>query len=151
MQLRHEAHLRLAFLIWGVVGVSLFTVGIIFLTKGESGFDLTSGILFLIGTAIGLVKGHFVLKKVARKNIKRIYALPRESSPLATFSLRSWVLVLLMILLGRSIRFLGAPYWVSGFIYVAVGFGLALSSLIYISARPTLEQNSQEGSVRSAP
>jgi hypothetical protein len=142
MQVRHEAHLKLAFLIWGIVGVSLFTVGIIFLGRKDSGFDFFSGVLFLIGIAIGLIKGHFVLKKVARKNINRIYALPRESSFFSTFSLKSWIMVLVMILLGRSIRWLGAPYWVSGFIYVAVGFGLALSSRVYLSAEPGLQESS---------
>ncbi len=86
----------------------------------------------LIGFGLGFLKGKFVLANVGRKNVVRIEQLPAASPIYCTFSLRSWMLVLLMIAIGRAIRFLGAPYLVVGVVYVAVGFALLLGSHTYL-------------------
>lgn len=132
MKVGREVHRKIAFLLWGVVGVSLLVAGVIFVSNSGTEFNVTSVGLLGVGLALGLIKSRFVLNKVAKKNIQRIDTLPQESSVLATFSLKSWGLILVMILLGRTIRFLGAPYPIIGLIYMAVGFGLALSSRRYI-------------------
>jgi hypothetical protein len=151
MRVHHHVHLKLAFVLWGIVGLSLFIVGIAFLTVGESGLDPLRAGLLAAGIALGIAKSRFVLNKIARKNIKRIFTLPQKSHVLSTFSIRSWILVLAMILLGRLIRFLGAPYPVIGVIYVAVGFGLALSSRRYLFDGPSIEQSGEKSGQVAEP
>ena len=143
MEVSRETHLKLAFILWALVGTGLLIAGGIFLfgnrtmseldpAKGSPG--MAEGIGLVIALAIGFAKGNFVLPKIARKNTARIEQLPERSPFYMTFSLKSWLLILVMILIGRTIRFLGAPHLVIGVIYVAVGFALALGSRSYLLA-----------------
>lgn len=145
MEVSRETHLKLAFFLWGLVGTGLLIAGGVFLFGGRTMSELDAryatggpGIAEVIGLiialAIGFAKGNFVLPKVAKKNIARIEQLPEKSPFYMTFSLKSWLLILVMILIGRTIRFLGAPPLVIGVIYVAVGFALALGSRSYLAA-----------------
>ncbi len=139
MNISRESHLKFAFVIWVLVGTGLLSAGSMFLFGGRM-LPLTdiscSGIMewsgLLIAFVLGFLKGKFVLTKIGRKNIARIEQLPDASPFYRTFSLRSWMLVLLMIVIGRTIRFLGAPYLVVGVIYIAVGFALLLGSRTYL-------------------
>jgi hypothetical protein len=146
MEVSRETHLKLAFLLWGLVGTGLLIAGGIFLFGGRTMSELdpakgtpgmAEGIGLLIALIFGFAKGNFVLPKVAQKNIARIEQLPERSPFYMTFSLKSWLLILVMILIGRTIRFLGAPSLVIGVIYVAVGFALALGSRSYLTT-PTV-------------
>lgn len=143
MELSRETHLKLAFLLWGLVGTGLLIAGGIFLFGGRTMSELdpakgtpgiAEGIGLLIALIIGFAKGNFVLPKIAKKNIARIEQLPERSPFYMTFSLKSWLLILVMILIGRTIRFLGAPALIIGVVYVAVGFALALGSRSYLVA-----------------
>ncbi len=145
MEVSRETHFRLAFLMWALVGTGLLIAGGAFLfgnrtmseldpNKGSIG--MAEGIGFAIALALGFVKGNFVLPKIARKNMARIEQLPEESPIYMTFSLKSWLLILVMIVTGRTIRFFGAPPLVIGVIYVAVGFALALGSRAYLTGQP---------------
>lgn len=142
MEVTRETHLKLAFLLWALVGTGLLIAGGIFLFGGRTMSELdpakgtpgiAEGIGLLIALIIGFAKGNFVLTKVAKKNIARIEQLPERSPFYMTFSLKSWLWVLVMILMGRTIRALGAPALVVGIIYVAVGFALALGSRSYLA------------------
>lgn len=145
MQVTRETHLKLAFLMWALVGGGLLIAGAIFLfgnrtmselDPGRGGFGMAEGIGLAVALGLGFVKGNFVLPKIARKNMVRIDQLPKESPIYMTFSLKSWMLILVMILIGRTIRFFGAPHFLIGVIYVAVGFALVLGSRAYLTAPP---------------
>ena len=138
-------HLKMAAGLWAMVGFGLLMAGLIFLfgqrtmssLPGEgSAIGVTEGISFIAALVIGFVKGRMVLPKVARKNIARIQTLPEQSPIYSTFSIKSWMLVLGMIIIGKTIRFLGAPHFVVGAIYAAVGIALLLGSRVYIEERP---------------
>jgi hypothetical protein len=135
-------HLKMAAGLWGMVGFGLLMAGLVFLfghrtmsTLPGSGEEvgITEGISFMIALIIGVVKGKKVLPKVAKKNIARIEALPERSPFYMTYSAKSWMLVLGMIVIGRAIRALGAPHFVVGAIYVAVGIALLLGSCVYLT------------------
>jgi hypothetical protein len=89
-----------------------------------------------VALVIGFIKGRMVLPKVAKKNVARILALPEKSPLYMTFSAKSWMLVLLMIALGRIIRLAGASPLIVGTIYVAVGMALLFGSTSYLRACP---------------
>jgi hypothetical protein len=141
MEVSRATHLKLAFAMWALVGTGLLIAGSIFLfgersmselDQGRSGPGMAEGIGLVIALVIGFAKGTFVLPKIARKNVARIETLPERSPIYMTFGLKSWILILGMILIGRVIRFLGAPHLVIGVIYVAVGLALALGSRAYL-------------------
>lgn len=145
MQVTRETHLKLAFFLWAAVGTGLLITGGIFLfgnrsmstiDANPSSVGMTEVVCLVIALAIGFGKGNFVLPKIARKNIARIEQLPAESPFYMTFSVKSWMLILSMMLIGTVIRLMGAPHIVRGTIYVAVGFALALGSRAYLVGRP---------------
>lgn len=143
MEVSRETHLRLAFILWALVGTGLLIAGGIFLFRDRTMSELdpargtpgiVEGIGFVIALAVGFAKGNFVLPKIARKNVARIEQLPERSPFYMTFSLKSWILIASMMLIGTVIRLLGASYFIRGVIYVAVGFALVLGSRGYLLA-----------------
>ncbi len=141
MTISHKTHLKVAAGLWGMVGFGLLMAGLIFLfgrrTLGtlpgeQSGIGLTEGIGFWVALAIGFIKGKFVMTKVGQKNMARIESLPEPSPFYRTFSIKSWIMVLGMIALGRLIRLGGAPSFIVGAIYVAVGVALLIGSRVYL-------------------
>jgi len=148
LEITRNTHLKVAFMIWGLVGTGLLIAGGIFLfgsrslsvlNEGNSVSWQAEGIGLSIALVIGFIKGRFVLKKVARRYIARIQTLPESSPFYMTFSRKSWFMVLGMMVLGRTIRALGTPHVVVGSIYVAVGFALILGCLNYVKASQTQE------------
>lgn len=145
MQLSRESHLKLAFLMWALVGTALLFTGGLFLMGNRTmseidpnrgSFGAPQAIGLAIGLGLGFVKGNFVLPKIARRNIARIDQLPAESPPYMTFSLKSWMLILSMMLIGTVIRLLGAPPLIRGTIYIAVGLALVMGSRAYLTGPP---------------
>ncbi|MFQ5597990.1 MAG: hypothetical protein ACE5GK_08065 [Nitrospiria bacterium] len=146
MEISRNTHLKIAFFMWGLVGTGLLIAGSFFLfgDRSLSVLDsakptpgMTEGLGLAIALVLGFVKGHLVLKKVARKYILRIKSLPETSPFYKTFSVKSWLMIPGMMLIGRIVRTVGAPPLVIGVIYVAVGFALILGSRMYIETPQT--------------
>lgn len=141
IQVSRPVHLKLAFLIWALVGAGLMTAGVRFVIVSNAS-GLATGVGCVLALAVGFAKGSFVLPKIARKNSARIHQLPVKSPLYTTFSPKSWLLVLLMIAIGRTIRALGgAPLFV-GVIYLAVGFALLLGSRTYLTGAQASDETS---------
>jgi hypothetical protein len=118
----------LAAAMWTAVGGGLLFSGARWITGDRLTFDGTG--LLLAGVAAGLVKSRLVLDRTAAKILSRI-ASRGEGRCLGGFlSLRSWLLVLGMILLGRVLRGGVLPTPAVGVLYVAIGTGLIASSRI---------------------
>ena len=114
-----------------MVGLGLLMAGLFF-TFGDNFVEAASLIIFVPAFALGVFKGIIVLPKIAKKNRDRIMGLPEASPFYMTFSRKSWLLILSMMLLGRIIRFAGTPASIVGGIYVAVGIALLLGSTCYM-------------------
>lgn len=115
----------LAGLLWTVVGSGLLLSG----ARWIAGGGFTPGVLalLLLGLALGALKSRFVLDRAAERIAGRI-ALRGEGRCLGGFlSVRSWLLVLAMIVFGRLLRRV-LPLPVAGVLYTAIGTGLLLSS-----------------------
>ena len=84
--------------------------------------------LLAISLCLGLGKSLLVLDRVSSRIVKRI-ELRGEGRCLASFySLRVWVIVIIMMLMGRILRGAGISYSLLGLIYTAVGTSLLMSS-----------------------
>lgn len=95
---------------------------------------LVSGGLLFLGLAIGSLKSHFVLSKVAGKNIERIKNLSPHKEKICIFAFQvplSYFLVALMICVGVALRhFLGSSIYLAA-LYVGIGAALIVSGMQY--------------------
>lgn len=123
----------LAFFLWLAGGLVLTIRGGMFMAQDPShpgmGWLLGASVLALI---IGLAKGRFVLSKTSRRNIERLKALPEPQRPLAVYSLRSWLMIGLMVGISVALNVTGLPLFWRGTVNLAIGAALLMSSLAYL-------------------
>ncbi|MBE9028195.1 hypothetical protein IQ266_00310 [filamentous cyanobacterium LEGE 11480] len=134
--LSRQQHLLIAALIWTVVGVGLFTMGLLFwfhlpYLGNLDPKHLAIGALMI---GIGLAKGKFVLDKTANRVIERTNSL-QEPNPAKSifqmFGVKTIALVGSMMFIGYILRATGVSYEIRGLVYLAVGPALLLSSRNY--------------------
>lgn len=115
-----QALLFWAALCWMVVGISLVLKG---------GHILAWEPAWMVATIlVGTVKAYFILDKIARRNIQRLQSLKAPAFVGRMFALRTWIIIAVMILLGRVLRLPGVAPELSGFFSLAVGWGLFVAS-----------------------
>lgn len=124
-RLGQSGQLFLAEMLWTVVGTALLATGLLWVLQQYGGFGLTYVLVFV---AIGLAKALVILDRVARRAVERIAARGRDSCAGGFFSLKSWALVAVMILLGQTLRHSPLSQALLGLAYVAVGTALLFSS-----------------------
>ena len=152
--LRHKSLLIISGLIWLAVGTSLMSMGFKFLfdnVKGPlfleanypllqimaptfGGFEKAAMILAAVGLGIGYMKGNFVLGKSAKRGIERIQQFPNPTALSNIYSAKYYILLAVMVGLGMSIKYLGVPLDVRGFIDVIIGAALIKGSMFYFRA-----------------
>lgn len=76
----------------------------------------------------GGCKSLFVLDRTAKKGIKRILTFSDGTCIGAVYSLKTWMLVLVMIAGGYVLRTLGLPHNFLAFVFFTVGGALLFSS-----------------------
>ena len=113
-------------LIWLGVGCMLLSKGISLLVTRENPVLATSEeislLLIVAGMIVGVFKARFVLKKVAHRVVNSVL---QSTTPFkAVFSVRTVLLVVIMMALGRTLRAINTPLDILGFIDVAVGSAL---------------------------
>ncbi|HET97885.1 MAG TPA: hypothetical protein ENN98_04195 [Desulfurivibrio alkaliphilus] len=119
-----STHLLVAALLWSFIGIYLLVRGVLLYGDGLWWPPL-------LALLIGILKGHYLLARSARRNIERLLSMKDNSCLGAVYSLKMWLLVLLMMLGGRALRVVGTPeQWVA-LVYLAVGFALFLSSRLF--------------------
>jgi hypothetical protein len=119
-----RSHYFLAAMIWSLVGLGLLSRG--FLLLHQIGQYAVLALALVLGT----LKAVFVLQRSAGKNMERISRFQGRTCFGAVFSIKAWLLVLLMILLGRWLRSSGCPPVYVGLLYAAVGWALLFSSRV---------------------
>jgi hypothetical protein len=115
-------HLIVAASLWTVVGVLLMSRGIIWLNGVGQLWIALPALL------IGSVKSLFVLDKSAKKGIKRIVTTRDGRCLGGVYSIKTWLLVLLMMTAGYLMRNSSLPREFLGLFYVSIGWGLFFSS-----------------------
>ncbi len=117
-----RTHLFLAAMIWTAVGLSLMGFGIYWAYGRLPGWLLAASII------VGSGKSFYVLDRTARKNLSRISQFKDRTCIGAVYSIRMWLLIGGMVIMGRLLRFTAIPLEYIGLLYVTVGWALLLSS-----------------------
>lgn len=125
--------LGLAAGLWAVVGAALLAAGFRWTVRGAG--PAPGAALVALGAGLGLLKGRFVLDRVARRIAARIAERGDGRCAGGFLSWRSWLLVAAMAAGGRALRASPLPPAAVGVLYAAVGTGLLFSSRIAWSRR----------------
>ncbi len=126
-----SAHLLAAAIMWSVVGLGLGIRGLLNLD-----FSSWTGAAWAAGALItGGLKGQFILKKTAFRAISRIIERGDDKCLGGFMSLKSWILIASMIIMGKLLRASPLPHNLVWSVYVAVGTALAVSSRYFYQAR----------------
>jgi len=117
-----QIHLLLAASLWSIIGIFLMTRGMSWLTTTER--------LWLTIPAIiaGSLKSLFILDNSARKGVHRILELADGTCLGAVYSIKTWLLVLIMIGSGIILRQSSLPKELLGSVYMTIGWALFFSS-----------------------
>jgi hypothetical protein len=118
---RRETHLLLAASLWTAIGVFLLLRASHWLWPGRLVYYLPA---FLLGT----LKSLFFLDKAAGKSIQRILLLTDGTCLGAVYSIKTWMLVLLMMGTGMALRRSSLPPALLGTVYGTIGWALIYSS-----------------------
>lgn len=116
------AHLLVSASIWTAVGIMLMVRGGVWLSSVGSLWLLLPA--FVLGTGKSLL----ILDKSAKKSIYRIVRFQDGRCLGAVYSVKTWLLVLLMMTAGCLLRNSSLPKEILGVFYVTVGWGLFFSS-----------------------
>ena len=117
-----SVHLFAAPFIWTAVGIMLMIRGFSWL-----GLHPACWIL-LIAVSLGTFKSLTILDRSAKKILSRILTLNEKSCIGAVYPWKTWLFVILMMATGIALRSMTEPGLFLGTVYVAVGWGLLLSS-----------------------
>lgn len=121
-----------AFGLWLLGGASLMVSGLQRLVSAAlSEPAWLVGLVVGLAAMLGVAKGAFVLSKTSARNIERIQAFNAPQRAVCVYSLKSWLLIELMLVFSASLTWLGAPDLWRGAINLAVGLALVASSLRY--------------------
>jgi hypothetical protein len=121
-----RTQLLLASMLWTAVGVMLPSLGLAWIVEAYGVVGLLGAIPCL---ALGMLKGRYILDRVTAGTITRVLGRAEPSFFAGFFSGRSWLLVAAMMLTGQVLRRTVLPHAWLGFLYVAVGSALLLSSI----------------------
>ncbi len=122
----------LAAVLWTLAGSGLSIAGSAWTLAAVHG--ATVALVFLFALAVGWAKGNFVLSRTARRTLSRIEERGDGRCLGGFLSWGSWALVVVMILLGRTLRHSGLPAVVLGPLYVAIGIALLTGSTTFWQA-----------------
>jgi hypothetical protein len=117
-----RVHLLLAALLWTGIGIMLIVRGTCWLVD--------SGTTWLVFPALvfGALKSILVLDRTARRSLDRILRLADGTCLGAVYSLKTWLVVVLMMVAGYALRHSTLPRSLLGLVYVTIGWALFMSS-----------------------
>lgn len=109
-------------MIWTVVGLALITVG------ANWSYPRLPLWFLALAIAAGSLKSIFILDRTARKNLGRITKFADGTCIGAVYSIRMWLVVAFMVVMGRLLRSSSFPMEYVGLLYCTIGWALLLSS-----------------------
>lgn len=121
-----RTHLLLAASLWTAVGGALLFFGARWLLAERTPLTWALLLVALVG---GLLKARFILRRSAQRIIARIRARGDGRCLGGFISWKSWLLVFVMMTMGRLLRGGYLPRMTVGFIYCLIGVALLFASL----------------------
>lgn len=131
MQIQLSRVLSLNFMgcLWGFLGMNLIRKGLPIVFQ-STGFKFAL-FLTLVALSIGCIKSLFVLKKTAMRLAGRVHHVNSIFSIFKILDLKFLILIVTMMTLGMSLRFVGGFELTKGVIRIAVGYALLQSSFFF--------------------
>lgn len=119
-----------AALFWALVGVMLAWRGWDLARGLDGGGELWWPLAF--AALVTWAKGQFILAKLARKNLRRLRALPQPSPLSAMFSRASWIVIGFFVCVGVALRFTPMPDGLRAGILLGVGGAMLVGVASYL-------------------
>ncbi len=117
-------------LMWVGVGILLNSFAYRWLKVYDGSY---TWLIISLGLAIGIFKHYFVLSRFAQKNINRIEANGEKQWLFAFITLKSLLMIVLMMGTGIALRHSPIPKQYLSVLYIAIGCALTLSSIKYFT------------------
>jgi hypothetical protein len=127
-----RTHLLMAAGLWTAVGLGLSTLGFIWCFAARIPWPF---VLAALGIVAGSLKGRFVLRRLAEKNAARVIRRGDGQCLGGFLSVKTWLLVALMMTSGILLRRSGVPHPILGVLYSAIGTALLAGSIPLWKAR----------------
>jgi hypothetical protein len=117
-------------IMWCGVGVMLISFAVLWLTHYQG----QGKILFYIAGLLAGMPVHFKgFSKLARKNISRLVALQGKKCFFSFITWKSYLIIVVMVTLGISLRHSSIPKQYLSVLYNGLGIGLFLSGTLYLT------------------
>jgi len=114
--------------VWFGVGIGLITAACFWLARAALFLRF---ILGAAGIVMGIAVHSFGFSRIVRKNLDRIGDKPEVVCLFAFQAWRSYLLILIMMFMGYSIRHLPIPKEIDALIYLTIGSALVLGGSLY--------------------
>ncbi len=146
--MKHRSWIVFSGFIWFAIGLSLIYKGLHFISTAAFQADslcfkmqglfgspqhAATG-LIAAGLLIGFLKGRFVLSKTVQRVVTRIASLKLPIRFADVYSKSYWILILSMVGIGISFRFLPISLDLRGLVDLAIGSALVNGSMLYFRA-----------------
>jgi len=127
-----QTHLLAAAGLWTVVGLGLSTLGFVWCFAARLPWPF---LLAAVGIFAGTLKGRYVLRRLAERNAARVIRRGDGHCLGGFLSIKTWLLVAVMMASGILLRRSGIPHPILGPLYAAIGTALLAGSLPLWEAR----------------
>jgi hypothetical protein len=127
-----RTHLLAAAGLWTAVGLGLSVLGFIWCFSTPLPWPF---LLAAVGVFAGSLKGRFVLRRLAEKNATRVIRRGDGHCLGGFLSVKTWLLVAVMMTSGMLLRRSGVPHSILGPLYAAIGTALLAGSVPLWKAR----------------
>ena len=118
----------MAGLMWCGVGVLLVSYAITWLSVCTAREQF---LLYPVGFLAAMPIHHFGFLKIADKNLNRILSLTEKTSPFSFMTWKSYVIVVIMVSMGITLRHSSIPKMYLSILYNGIGLALFLSGIRY--------------------
>ena len=117
-----RVHIVLAAVLWTGIGIMLMVRGGIWL--------IGAGRVWLVLPALvlGTIKSMLFLDRTAKRSLDRILRLADGTCLGAVYSVKTWMLVVVMMAAGYGLRHSSLPGYLLGLLYVTIGWAIFMSS-----------------------
>ncbi len=121
-----------------LAGYTWICVGLMLIYRASSWLYSTPNLTWWIYVSSGIFLAfhisYFGFRKIVNKNLKRIQQMDEKTYITSFIHKKSYLLILIMIVMGSLLRHSSIPKQYLAILYIAIGSALILSSVRYLRA-----------------